>query len=303
MKTYARIRTVSLSAALVVVSASLAHAQATRTWVSGVGNDANPCSRTAPCKTFAGAIVKTATGGFIDVLDPGGFGTVAITKSITIDGSGGSIAGMLASGTKGIIVNSNSAIVHLRNLSIESPLSGGPAAQGIDGIDVIGALQVHVEKCVIASFSNTAINFHPASASLFVSDTTIMNNTAGGIVVATGRATIENLHATGNANAVVVTGNAIATVRNSFAAGNAVGFAAIVNPAAVINLESVVASNNGTGVQVNSGATARLSNSTIASNSANGLQNDGISFLVSLEGNAIVGNPATAAFTSTVFKQ
>jgi hypothetical protein len=303
MKMNSGLRTLGITAAIVALTASLAHAQATRTWVSGVGNDANPCSRTAPCKTFAGAISKTATGGFMDVLDPGGFGTLTITKSITLDGSGGSIAGMLAAGVKGIVVNGSGAIVHLRNLSIESPLPGPEVIQGTDGIDVITASQVHVEKCVIASFSNTAINFHPASGSLFVADTTIMNNTAGGIVVGTGRATIENLHANNNANGVVVTGNAIATVRNSYAAGNSVGFAAIVNPAAVINLESAVATNNTTGVQVNSGATARLSNSTIASNSVNGLQNDGISFLVSLEGNAIVGNPATAAFTSTVIKQ
>jgi hypothetical protein len=304
MKMYAGLRTLGITAAIVALTASLAHAQATRTWVSGVGDDFNPCSRTAPCKTFAGTISRTAVGGFIDVLDPGGFGTVTITKSITIDGSGGSIAGVLTSGgINGIIINSATAIVHLRNLSIESPLPGNPSGQGNNGIDVIAASQVHVEKCVIASFSNTAINFHPASGSLFVSDTTIMNNTNGGIAVATGRATIENLHATNNGNAVVVTGAAIVTVRNSFAAGHSVGFAAIVNPAAVLNLESVVATNNSTGVQVNSGATARLSNCTIASNSANGLQNDGVSFLVSLEGNAIVGNPATAAFTSTVLKQ
>src|SRR6266568_3695702 len=84
--------------------ASMAQAQATRTWVSGVGDDANPCSRTAPCKTFAGAISKTAAGGEISVLDPGGFGAVTITKSITIDGDG-TLAGILASLTNGIIVN------------------------------------------------------------------------------------------------------------------------------------------------------------------------------------------------------
>jgi hypothetical protein len=67
--------------------AAPAQAQATRTWVSGVGDDANPCSRTAPCKTFAGAISKTAPGGEIDALDPGGFGALTITKSITIDGA------------------------------------------------------------------------------------------------------------------------------------------------------------------------------------------------------------------------
>src|SRR5947209_14665799 len=83
---------------------SLARAQATRTFVSGVGNDANPCSRTAPCKTFAGAISKTAAGGEIDALDPGGFGAVTITKAITIDGGGGQVASVLVSGTNGIIV-------------------------------------------------------------------------------------------------------------------------------------------------------------------------------------------------------
>src|SRR5215475_14700202 len=82
-----------------------AQAQATRTWVSGVGDDANPCSRTAPCKTFAGAISKTAPRGEINVLDPGGFGAVTITKAITIDGSGGQIAGVLVSGTNGIVVS------------------------------------------------------------------------------------------------------------------------------------------------------------------------------------------------------
>src|ERR1700752_614784 len=89
---------------VLLLFASLAHAQ-TRTWVSGVGDDVNPCSRPAPCKTFAGAISKTAAGGEINALDPGGFGAVTITKSMTIDGSGGSMAGVLVSGTNGIVIN------------------------------------------------------------------------------------------------------------------------------------------------------------------------------------------------------
>src|SRR6266436_2469057 len=83
---------------------SLAQAQATRTWVSGVGDDANPCSRTAPCKTFAGAISKTAVGGEIDCLDPGGFGQVTITKSITFDCDSGP-GGILSGAGSGIIIN------------------------------------------------------------------------------------------------------------------------------------------------------------------------------------------------------
>src|SRR5882762_10707525 len=109
--------------------ASLAQAQATRTWVSGVGDDVNPCSRTAPCKTFAGAISKTADGGEIDCIDPGGFGAVTITKSITIDG-GGTFGSILAAGTNGVNVNDsgsgapNTKVVQLRNLSINGATTG-----------------------------------------------------------------------------------------------------------------------------------------------------------------------------------
>src|ERR1700704_1585329 len=87
-----------------ILSATSAHAQATRTWVSGVGDDVNPCSRTAPCKTFAGAIAKTAVGGEIDTLDSAGYGTLIISKSITIDGTGG-LAGVLAASTTGFTIN------------------------------------------------------------------------------------------------------------------------------------------------------------------------------------------------------
>src|ERR1700751_4855879 len=91
----------ALAGATICLAAAPANAQASRTWVSGVGDDANPCSRTAPCKTFAGAISKTANGGEIDVLDPGGFGAVTITKNITIDG-GPFMAGVLVSSANGI---------------------------------------------------------------------------------------------------------------------------------------------------------------------------------------------------------
>src|ERR1035441_6667701 len=92
-------------ALLLIMSAGSAQAQATRTWISGVGDDANPCSRTAPCKTFAGAISKTIAGGEISVLDPGGFGAVTITKSISLINDYSGEAGILASGTTGVTVN------------------------------------------------------------------------------------------------------------------------------------------------------------------------------------------------------
>src|SRR5579872_6278782 len=105
--------------------ATPAQAQASRTWVSGVGDDANPCSRTAPCKTFAGAISKTAAGGEIDALDPGGFGAVTITKAMTIDGGGGQVASVLVAGTNGIVVQAGASdYVVLRNLRINGVNSG-----------------------------------------------------------------------------------------------------------------------------------------------------------------------------------
>src|SRR6266567_3363289 len=107
-----------LVVALVVLAFnSAASAQATRTWVSGVGDDANPCSRTAPCKTFAGAISKTASAGEIDCLDPGGFGQVTITKSITINCD--QVGGILGSSGSAVVINGSGIVVTLRSLDIQ----------------------------------------------------------------------------------------------------------------------------------------------------------------------------------------
>src|SRR5246500_4647662 len=127
---------------VVLLWAGLAGAQASRTWVSGVGDDANPCSRTAPCKTFAGAISKTATGGEINVLDPGGFGAVTITKSITIS-SESPEGGVLVSGTNGIVVSGAGVVVVLRGLDIQG------LGTGLIGINFLAGSVLHVEKCVI----------------------------------------------------------------------------------------------------------------------------------------------------------
>jgi hypothetical protein len=300
MKCFVQIRTVALAGALIACSATFAQAQATRTWVSGVGDDANPCSRTAPCKTFAGAISKTAAGGIIDALDDAGFGAITITKSITIDG-GGHTAGLLASGgINAVNVNGAGIVVFLRHLNME----GQGTTIGLNGINVINASEVHVEHCTISTFSNNAIKFASSGvAALFVNDLTITKNTAGGIVVSTGRAMIENLHAESNGNAVAAVGVVLVTVRNSYAAGNSNGFAAVVNAGAVVNVEDSTIANNSTGLVVNSGATIRVSNSLVTGNGT-GMSNDGVSFLVSLSGNQVVGNTAAGnAFTSTVTKQ
>jgi hypothetical protein len=165
--------------------ASIAQAQATRTWVSGVGDDVNPCSRTAPCKTFAGAISKTAAGGEIDALDPGGFGAVTITKSITIDGTwGAGFGSILASGVNGVNVNDsasgspNTIIVTLRKLSI----NGAGTTLGLNGINFTSGKAVHVQDCQIFNFSQNAINMNlnnTVGSILHVSDTDIYNVNQG----------------------------------------------------------------------------------------------------------------------------
>src|ERR1700716_2138410 len=106
-------------------AAAPAHAQANRTWVSGVGDDANPCSRTAPCKTFAGAISRTDVGGEIDALDSGGFCAVTINKAITIWANGGTASILSAGGTNGIIVQAGpNDVVTVHGISVNGVGAG-----------------------------------------------------------------------------------------------------------------------------------------------------------------------------------
>jgi hypothetical protein len=175
---------------LIALISSAAQAQATRTWVSGVGDDLNPCSRTAPCKTFAGAIVKTQPGGEISVLDPGGYGVVIIRKSITIDGTG-MLSSLLASDTTGITIDMTEvkdpslSAVRLRGLSI----NGG--GRGVNGINIKTAGSVSIEDCVIDGFKDSGIRV--GAGRVFVRNTTIRNNATAGITVTAGQAGIADV--------------------------------------------------------------------------------------------------------------
>src|SRR5689334_19343151 len=143
--------------AITVLGTTVMYGQASRTWVSGVGDDANPCSRTAPCKTFAGAISKTAAGGEIDALDPAGYGAVTITKAITIDGGGGQVASVLVAGTNGIVVQAGASdVVILRNLRINGISGSGNG--GINGIRFLAGKSLDVENCDIFGFTNNGID-------------------------------------------------------------------------------------------------------------------------------------------------
>src|SRR4029453_12270876 len=132
------IRTALAFVACAFLGSSLAFAQATRTWVSGVGSDADPCSRTAPCRAFGGAIAATGAGGEISVLDPCACGTVSITKPITISGVG-TQASILASAATGVLINitvlptaPQTNTVTLRNIQI----NGAGTTLGLHGVHV-----------------------------------------------------------------------------------------------------------------------------------------------------------------------
>ena len=277
-----------------LATVNAADAQATRTWVSGVGDDANPCSRTAPCKTFAGAISKTATGGEINVLDPGGFGGVTITKAISII-SENFTAGVLVSGTNAIIVNAgvNDAVV-LRGLDIEG------LGTGLDGIRVLAGKSVHVENCTINHFTGFGINFAPNGGALFVKDTTIRNNSGGGILVkgaSAVTASIDNVRVEGNGFGFRAEDNSTVTISRSVAAkNNTNGFVAASGAGgAEMTIYNSVSSSNGnsatTGGVRASGAQGlvRIQNVTVVDNSA-GLVLTGGGQIASWGSNFIAGN-------------
>ena len=264
-------------ALLFVMSAGSAQAQATRTWVSGVGDDANPCSRTAPCKTFAGAISKTAAGGEIDVLDPGGFGAVTITKSITIS-SEGFEAGVLVSGTNGIVVSTQPTdVVILRGLDFEG------LGTGINGVDFIGGGTLYVEKSTIHHFTGNGINFIPnnGAAALFVNDVYVRNNGSGILTqpnstasakVSISRSQVfQNTAAGFRADGTGSSGGIVASITDTVSSGNGgggiVSFSQSGSAPTKVMIFNSVSSNNSTGLNANGAAAImRVGNSTVSGN-------------------------------------
>jgi hypothetical protein len=271
-------------ALLLILWASGAQAQ-TRTWVSGVGNDANPCSRTAPCKTFAGAISKTATGGEINVLDPGGFGALTITKSITIS-SEGFEGGVLVSGTNGITVNAPGSFVILRGLDFEG------LGTGINGVNVLNVGELHIVNCVIHAFNSTSggfgINFVPSGGStsnLYVTNSYIADNgsgtVGGGIMVEPGSGTaakVEISKTTTVNNVLGIRGDASnsasglwISIKDSVTSGNAYSGITSFTPSGSnpvnIMVDRTQITNNGNGVKANGAAAVlRIGSSTVAGN-------------------------------------
>jgi hypothetical protein len=275
----------------------LVSAQATRTWVSGVGDDVNPCSRTAPCKTFAGAISKTATNGEINCLDPAGYGTVNITKSITIDceDTQGSI---LASGVTGIIINITSATdtkkaVKIRGISI----NGAGSTISASGIRVLSANAVVVEDGVIDGFQTHGISVETTSGTpkIVVDRMSIRSVVGNGINTfitgGTVNLSVSNSTIASTATGINLSSNTKTFVRTTNLVNNSTGALAFQSDLSLMDCQI---SGNTTGITSSTGGVVRIF-SNVITNNGTGLSSSGGSILSGgnnqVEGNTTNGGP------------
>lgn len=288
-----------LTAVLVAGFAATTFGQ-TRSWVSGVGNDANPCSRTAPCKTFAGAISKTSTGGEISVLDPGGFGAITIGKGITINGTG-TLAGILNStGVNGVVVSAPATdTVIIRDVSINGAGSGG------NGVRYLAGKTLMIDHCWIYGQNNAATSrgidvSMTAAGNLKVLNTIIENinedgihatTTAGQVLVTVANSDIMNCGGDGFEGVA----NILLSMENSRVTHNANGIRS-TGSGCQFNIDDVFVAYSAVGLQASAGSTFRVSDSVIAQNATGVSANGGT--MSSFQGNSLMGNTTPGTFTA-----
>jgi hypothetical protein len=261
---------IGMFALATLLFSSVAAAQATRTWVSGVGDDANPCSRTAPCKTFAGAISKTAPSGEINCLDPGGFGALTITKAITID-CDGTFGSVLVSGTNGIVVAAGSTDdVALRGVFFDG------IGSGINGIRFISGHALTLERVTIFGFTTNCIDVqtgnNPAQIRISASS---LHDCAGGLNIATTNgstinADLNDVRIASTGTAVIAGNGARVTVHNSVITQNGFGVGQ-ASPSAgggteVVIFASTISDSSSTALQSVGGGYIGVTGSTLSYN-------------------------------------
>ncbi len=293
---------------------SAAQAQATRTWVSGLGDDANPCSRTAPCKTFPGAYSRTAAGGEIDAIDPGGFGTIFISKAITIDGGGGQVASILASNTYGVTVAAGATDrIILRNLRINGV--NQYAFPGTNGIVFTSGAELTVENCYITDMGTNGIIMQPnVRATLNIYDTDIENAVNDGILFSTAasgggvaRANLRNVKITGSGNNGIEIGqNSRVAISSSMMSGNGItvstGDGIVANAGNTgVDVQDTQSSNNGgSGIHTQNGAIIRASNNMFTENGNLGVNTDSGSTYTGMNNNLQGNGGGPGTFTGLI---
>jgi hypothetical protein len=298
----------SVGAASFLLISTTANAQATRTWVSGVGDDVNPCSRTAPCKTFAGAISKTATGGEINCLDPAGYGSVNITKAMTIDCNytHGSI---LAANVNGVLINApNTASVTLRGLSIN-----GAATTTGNGVRILAGRDVNIDGLVIENFGGNGpsqgrgitIETTAGTINVTIQNTRIYNanfmgihsNPTGGLV----NLSIDNVQIARSGTGMQFRQLTQAVINNTSSTNNPGAALAMELSSVSTNISNSNLSNSAFGIINGNGGTpaTRLYGTTITGNTTAGLQING-GAVTSLGNNMIQGNAGNQTPTSDI---
>jgi hypothetical protein len=301
-----RILSSLLVAGLVAGFSSGAFAQATRTWVSGVGDDANPCSRTAPCKTFAGAISKTATNGEISVLDPGGFGVVTINKGITLNGTG-TLAGILSAGSPSAVTVNDTTLtgtVILRDISMNG------AGTGTSGVRYLAGKTVMIDHCWMYGMTSRGIDVNTGAGVTFANlkvinsvienvgeDGVHMTAASGFLLAMISNSEIMNCGQDG----IEAAANIRLGVSNSRVVRHSNGIITS-SSTAQINLDDVFVSYaDNAGLKASAGSSIRVSDSIIANNTTGLNPNGGT--IDSFQGNSLIGNPTPGSFSSTTNKQ
>lgn len=270
---------------IVVFGATMMYAQASRTWVSGVGDDANPCSRTAPCKTFAGAISKTAAGGEIDALDPGGFGALTITKAITLDGGGGQVASVLVAGTNGIVVAAGANdVTIIRNLRINGIAGSGNG--GLNGIRFLSGKDLNIEYCNVFGFTQNGLDIalnQATQATVHVLGSVFKNNAGVGIRATNAQAppvqtNVDESYALVDNIGIEAAQHSRVLVTRSFTEG-AVADGMRADDAATGDSQLVVekseSSYNANGINAQTGSTIAVGDSAVDFNTTCSLDNSG----------------------------
>ncbi|MCX8477814.1 MAG: hypothetical protein MT490_18665 [Sphingomonas sp.] len=314
----------SILAVGALLYAAPAAAQATRTWVSGVGDDANPCSRTAPCKTFAGAISKTATGGEINCLDPAGYGVLTVTKSITVDCTGTFGSVLNSGGGNGLTINDSATAtpgtikVVLRGLSV----NGAGTTPGLNGIRFVSGASLTVENITIsnqASPNGSGILFSPAAAAkLFVNNVTIVDTgngaTGSGIELAPAvgglvRAHIHNARLFNNSNNGIrlntTNGAVVATIEGTEISGGGQGVVVLApaNGGNAMVVDTAITNNTGTGVlAAGTAGRVRVGNTTITGNGT-GVSAVTSAIINTYGNNRLNGNGTDGTFTAPAIPQ
>ena len=293
----------TLACVLITFFATLPAMAGPRTFVSGLGNDANPGTREQPKRTFASALPVTDAGGEVVVLDPAGFGssTLTIDKSVSIIVPAGIFGGIRVTSGNAITVAAGATdTVVLRGLTLNS--GGGTTGSGIE---LQSGRALHVENCIINGFTGSGAGILvPSSAGegarLFVKDTICRGNHTG-IRCQAGRASVDHVRLEQNVSVgLQASGSGTqVSIANSVASGNINGFTG--GTGAELNIEAcLMANNNGSGIWSHTGATVRVSNSTVTNNGT-GLRVNPDSTLKSRGNNTVDGNTPNVNGTITPF--